>query len=245
MLAKTFREVAGIVLVDDDGREETLELLPPATAEEISALESTLPAPLPMEIREALEVTTGFANGPIESLSLLDHGEFGMEDVFPHPHPIGHDGFGNYWVVDLLPDQTTWGPVFFACHDPPVIAYQSETVSDFVRQVVALGQPGSRSPVDVVHEDVTTNIWRSNSGIFDHATAGGSDDPVLAGFAAGFPAEAVFADLRAGKLGDGFSWGRFGPREEWARCGTERLWAIVPPRPRGLLARIFGGGGSQ
>jgi hypothetical protein len=244
MLATTFRELDGLVLVDEDGNEETLELLPPATAEEVAVLEASLPAPLPIEIREALEVSKGFANGPLESLSLLDDGGFGMEDVFPHAHAIGHDGFGNYWVIDLLPDQEAWGPVFFACHDPPVIAYQSDTVSHFVREVVALWQPGPRSPVDVVHEDVTMDIWRSNSGIFDQAMARDSDDPVLVEFADGLPAEAVFADLRAGKVGDGFSWGRFGPRDEWTRCGTERLWAIVPPQRRGLLARIFGGAGS-
>jgi cell wall assembly regulator SMI1 len=237
--------IAGVELVNDRGKEETLELLPPATAEEISTLEATLPAPLPVEIREALEFSKGFANGPLESLSLSELGRFGLEDVFPHAHPIGHDGLGNYWVMDLLPEQTTWGPVFFACHDPPVIAYQSDTISDFVREIVALWQPGPRSSVDVVCEDVTMNIWRSNSGILDHATAQDSDDPVLAGFADGFPPEAAFADLRAGKVGDGFSWGRFGPRDEWTRCGTERLWAIVPPQRPGLLARIFGRGGSS
>lgn len=103
MLATTFRDVDGVVLVDEDGIEQTLEFLPPATVEEIVALEGSLPSPLSIEIREALEVSTGFANGPLESLTLLDDGGFGMEDVFPHAHAIGHDGFGNYWVIDLLP----------------------------------------------------------------------------------------------------------------------------------------------
>jgi hypothetical protein len=244
MLATTLREIDGLPLVDEDGKEHTLELLPPATAEEIAAVEASLPFPLPIEIREALEVSTGFANGPLESISLLDDGGFGMDDIFPHSHTIGHDGFGNYWVFDLLSDETMCGPVFYACHDPPVIAYQSDTVSQFVREVVALWQPGPRSSVDVVHEDVTTEIWGSNSGIFDHATARDSDDPVLAQFAATFPAEAAFADLRVGKVGDGFSWGRYGARDEWTRCGTERLWAIVPSQRRGILARIFGGKGT-
>jgi hypothetical protein len=156
---------------------------------------------------------------------------------------VGHDGFGNYWVLDLLRDADECGPVFFACHDPPVIAFQSASPADFVRDVVAVWRPGPRSPVDIVHDDVTSAIWASNSGLVSRDELMGSGDTVLAEFAAGFPPEAVFADLRAGKLGDGFSWGRYGPRTEWTRAGAQRLWATVPPQPRGLLRRIFGRSG--
>jgi len=243
MLADTLREVAGAHLVDEDDHQETLELLPPATDAEIARLESELSVPLPAELRAALRVTTGFANGPLEQLGFLDLAGFGMEDVFPCAYPLGHDGFGNYWVLDLLPDRDECGPVFFACHDPPVIAFQSAGPSEFVREVVALGQPGLRSPVDVVHDDSTSAIWASNSGLVDQETALAASDSVLSEFASGFPQEAVFADLREAKVGDGFPWGRYGPRTEWTRAGTHRLWATVPPPRRGLLARIFGGRG--
>jgi hypothetical protein len=241
MLAETLREVAGAHLVDEDGHEETLELLPPATAAEIAEVEAAFSVPLPTELREALQLTAGFANGPLESFGFLDHAGFGMEDVFPNAYPLGHDGFGNFWVLDLLPDRDECGPVFYACHDPPVIAFQSESPSAFVREVVALHRAGPRSRVDVVHEDVASAIWSSNSGLVSHASSMGSSDAVLSEFAAGFPPEAVFADLRAPKLGDGFSWGRYGPRAEWKRAGAHRLWAVVPPQRRGLLSRIFGG----
>ena len=243
MLAETLREVAGARLVDDDGREETLQLLPPATDAEIAEAEDAYSVPLPTELREAMRVTAGFANGPLESLGFLDHAGFGMDDVFPNAYPLGHDGFGNYWVLDLLPDQDECGPVFYACHDPPVIAFQSASASAFVREVVALHQSGPRSSVDVVHEDVTSAIWSSNAGLMSYADASASGDAVVQDFAAGFPPEAVFADLRAPKVGEGFSWGRFGPRAEWTRAGAHRLWAVVPPQRRGLLSRLFGRGG--
>lgn len=242
MLAEALRDVAGAQLVDEDGEEEVLELLPPATDAEVARAESTFSVPLPTELRAALRVSAGFANGPIESLSFLDLAGFGMEDVFPNAYALGHDGFGNYWILDLLPDVDECGPVFFACHDPPVIAFQSANPADFVREVVALGQPGPRSPVDLVHDDVTSSIWASNSGIVSRDELVASGDSVLAEFSGRFPPEAVFADLRAGKIGDGFSWGRYGPRTEWTRAGTHRLWATVPPQRRGLLRRIFGGG---
>jgi hypothetical protein len=143
-------------------------------------------------------------------------------------------------VLDLLPDEDQCGPVFFACHDPPVVAFQSSDPSAFVREVLALWQSGPRSPIDVVHDDVTSAIWASDSGLTDRDIVLTSDDPTLAEFAAGFPPGAVFADLRAAEVGDGFSWGRYGPRTEWIRAGRHRLWALAPPPPRrGLLSRLF------
>lgn len=239
-LADTLREISGSALVDEDGNDYTLELLPPATEEEIAELEAALSLPLPDELREALAVTAGLASGPVESLGFLDVEGFGMEDVFPEAFPLAHDGFGNYWVLDLLPDGDECGPVFYACHDPPVIAFQSESASAFVRDVIAMGQPGARSPVDIVHEDVTFEIWGSAAGLMSQEEASDSADGVLVEFAASFPPEAVFADLRVLSVGAGFPWGRFGPRTEWTRAGTHRLWAAVPPQRRGLLSRLFG-----
>lgn len=241
MLASAFQELAGARLVDDDGQEEILELLPPATAEVIAGLEARLPSSLPEEIREALQVSRGLANGPLESLDLVDLAELGLEDVFPHAHSIGHDGFGNYWVVDLHAGSSPWSPVFFACHDPPVIAFQSETVEAFVRDAVAMWQPGRpRSPVDQVHEEVTDRIWSTHAGIVTRHEALVSEDAVMRDFAEGLDPGAVLADLRSPALGDGFAWGRYGPRTSWTRCGTERLWATVPPQRRtSLLGRLF------
>lgn len=241
MLADTFRELAGTRLVDDDGEEEVLELLPPATDHEVAELEARLASPLPREIRDALGVAKGLANGPLESLSLADLGEFGLEDVFPHAHPVGHDGFGNYWLVDLIPGRPEWSPIFFACHDPPVIAFQSETLEAFVRDAVALWQPGPRSPVDIVHEDVTRRIWDSDPGTIDRQRALDAGDPALARFAWDLEPDARVVDLRSPGLGDGFAWGRHGPDTRLIRFGTERIWAVVPPRRRSLWTRFFEG----
>lgn len=245
MLASALHELAGARLVDEDGEEEVLELLPPATDEEIERLEAGLPSPLPAEIRDALRVSKGLANGPLESLDLMDLGGFAMEDVFPHAHPVGHDGFGNYWVVDLHAESDAWSPVFFACHDPPVVAFQSESMETFVRDAVAMWQPGyQRSSVDEVHEDITDRIWATNPGVISRDDAAASSDPVLRQFASDLDPAAVLVDLRSATLGDGFSWGRYGPRTAWIRYGTERLWATVPPKKRSsLLGRLFGGRG--
>lgn len=240
MLAATLRELSGTLMISEDGDEETLDLLPPATPAEVAALEADLPCPLPPEIREALSLTTGFANSPIDSFSLLDLEGFGLDDVFPHAYSLGHDGFGNYWVLDLLPETREWGPVFFACHDPPVIAYQAASLADFARQVVAMHQPGPRSPVDQVHEEITNRIYAEDPCVIDRATAAGSSDPIISEFASGLDDEAVVVDLREARLGDGFNWGRFGPRTDWVRCGSHRVWAATRPERRSVWAWLLG-----
>jgi hypothetical protein len=240
MLAETLRTLAGLRLQDKDGHAHTLELLPPATEVELRALEADLPCPLSEDVREALRVSKGLANGPLESFSLVDLAGFGLDEVFPYPYSVAHDGYGNYWVLDLLPDSTAWGPVFYACHDPPVIAYQAATLEQFLRDVVAMWQAGTRSPVDVVHEEAVHRIWHDHPGVTTAADAAASGDQVVREFAAGLPQRGFVADLRSAWPGDGFAWGRFGPRTELRRAGRTRVWGIVPPESKpGLFQRLF------
>src|SRR5215831_12383675 len=179
MLVDTLRAIAGQRVFDSDGHVTHLELLPPATPQQISDLEAKLPGPLPAEIRAALAVTTGFANGPLESFALLDLEGFGLGEAFPHPYSIGHDGFGNYWILDVLPGATDWGPVFFACHDPAVIAYQSPSLEQFVKDVVATAPDDERSPIHHVHDTVVHTLWRDHSAIVAQPAAAASPDPML------------------------------------------------------------------
>ena len=182
MLADTLRAISGRRLVDTDGEETVLELLPPATDAQIRALEAALPGPVPNEIRAALAVTTGFAAGPLESFSILDLEGFGLEEVFPHAYSIAHDGYGNYWVLDVLPDADDWGPVFYACHDPPVIAYQAPSIDAFVRDLIALPPDDPRSAIDRVHEHIVHDLWRGDA-LVPQATGVTSSDPTLREFA--------------------------------------------------------------
>jgi len=242
MLASFLRELAGLRLKDEDGNEQVLTLEPPATEAELQTIEARLPCRIPDEVREALMISKGLANGPLESFSLVDLEGFGLEEMLPHAYSIAHDGFGNYWVLDLLSTTTSWQPVFYACHDPPVFAYQSATIEDFLRETVAMWQPGPRSSVDVVHEEVVMQIWRTNPHSLSPATLLQSPDSVMRAFASSLPPQALVIDLRSAELGQGFSWGRFGPKTTVRRAGEERIWAIIPPeRNPGLLGRLFGG----
>jgi len=241
MLADTLKAIAGQRLVDTDGDVTHLELLPPATEQQIRELEAKLPGPLPDEIRAALAVTTGFANGPLESFALLDLEGFGLGEAFPHPYSIAHDGFGNYWILDVLPDATEWGPVFYACHDPAVIAYQAPSIEQFVKDVVAMAPDDTRSPINRVHETVVDTLWRDHAALITQAAAAASSDPTLRDFAECLTPDAVIADLRDPRPGSGFAWGMFGPRTDIQRFGTHRMWALTrPPDKPGFFSRLFG-----
>jgi SMI1 / KNR4 family (SUKH-1) len=240
MLDRTFQELAGLRLKDEDGNEQTIELQPPASEAEIRALEARVPGTIPDDVRNALRVTKGLANGPLESFSLVDLEGFGLEEMLPDAYSIAHDGYGNYWVLDLLPGMRKWEPVFYACHDPPVLAYQSATIEEFLRDTIAMWQGGPRSRVDYVHEDVVNRIWQENPNLSTPAALPDSADGVLRDFAASLPPTALVVDLRHPALGQGFSWGRFGPRTSIRRAGQERIWAIIPPeRKRGFFASLF------
>ena len=240
MLADTLRECAGKRQVDSDGAITTLELLPPATPEQVRALEARLPSPLPDEIREALAVTTGFVEGPVESFSLLDLEGFGLEAVFPDAYSIAHDGYGNYWVLDLLPSTIAWGPVYYACHDPAVIAYQAPSVEAFVKDLVARAADHPGSAINEVHEEVVMRLWRDHSSLIPQPVAAAGSNPLLREFAATLAPDTLIADLREARLGSGFPWGRYGPRTDIQRFGTHPIWAIAKPAAEpGLLARLY------
>ena len=66
-----------------------------------------------------------------------------------------------------------------------------------------------------------------------------SVDPVLSNFARYLDESFQIIDLRQSKPGDGFSWGRYGPRTVVKRFGTLAMFAYQK-KPRGLISRLFG-----
>jgi hypothetical protein len=230
---------SGMRMVDEDGNEEKLRLLPPATTAELATLEAEIPCPIPLHIRDLLAVTRGFYNGPLESFEFagLSSG-FGMEEIFPHALSLAHDGYGNYWVADLHPDSSDWAPIYFACHDPPVIVFQSPTLEHFVSEFLRSGNPSHESELDTVHETATMKIWRENPGAIPAAAARESSDSSLAAFASTLDDSYLVVDLRHARVGDGFSWGRFGPRTNIVRNDRDPVFAYkTKSRWQRLLGR--------
>ena len=225
-------------LVDEDGEEVEFELAPGLPPAEIQGLADEVGVPLPRELRALLERTAGIDGGPLDTIDFTGRTlSFGLE-MFPSGLPIAGDGFGNFWVLDLTADDVETAPVFFACHDPPVILYQSPGIGDFLQDAFRMLMPPHTSAVDDVHEDRLFNVWGDNPGTLEHSAALASDAH-LSAFAAELDDRFTFVDLRSPPVGMGFSWGRYGPRTEVRRHGHERLFAYAPGAKRpGLLRRL-------
>jgi hypothetical protein len=225
-LLEIVRAAAGMRMQDEDGKVELLRLGPGLSATELETLQGTLPCAIPGAVRELLLFSGGFENGPLDSVAFGGlPGGFGMDEVFPHPLPIAHDGSGNFWIVDLHAHSTTWGPILYACHDPPVIVFQTASLEHFIREVLRSANPPHRSEIADVHEDAAMRIWRENPGAIPAPALRGSGDPALRTFSASLSDAHFVIDLRGAKTGDGFSWGRFGPKTNVVRYGEELLFA--------------------
>jgi hypothetical protein len=197
---------------DENGYIEEFKMLPPLTPEEFRQLEARIPCPLPSETRELLEYCRGF-DGVLESIDFSGlYPEFGMEEVFPHGVPIAHDGFGNYWVVDLSVQTETWSPIFlsatmlrWSCFKPTIWPILSAKSSNWALLTCQQGLQ--------------------------------SGDPDLVKFAENLDDSWWMIDLREAAIGDGFSWGRYGPATVNRRFGEKRIFAVQ--KKKTLLQRMF------
>lgn len=227
-------------LVDEDGNAVVLELAPGLAEAEIDELEAEVGVPLPGDLRRLLRVTSAI-DGVLESVDFTGRRQdVELEDQFPAGLPFAHDGYGNFWVLDLKPEPVETARVFFACHDAPVVLYQSPDLGHFLHEAFRMYEPPHASLVDDVHEDRLFRVWRENPGTLDHAEAL-AGDASLREFASGLDERFTFVDLRSPEIGMGFSWGRHGPRTEVRRHGYELLFAYAPPEKKpGFLRRLRG-----
>lgn len=225
-------------LVTEDGDATPIRLRPPLSAKEIAEFESDLPCPLPNDIRELLAFCQGFEGGAADHVDFTGGFPFGLESVFPYGLPIAADGYGNFWVVDLLPTSTIWAPIYFACHDAPVILYQSPSLEHFLTELFRCSVPPHESLVHDVHDDRLFDVWRKNPGVISRDDGTRSSDADLRSFALELDASFQIIDLRDAPVGFGFSWGRYGPNTVVRRFGTLPIFAYQ--KPKGFIRTLFG-----
>ena len=235
------RRAQADTLIDEDGNVVTLELLPGLSDPELQDFAGRVPCRVPPEITELLGACSGFY-GTLEQIDFTGR-DLGIafEEVFPYGLPIAADGYGNFWVVDLLPTTTTWGPIYFACHDAPVILYQADSLEQFLGELFRMFEPPHQSLIDDVHEDRLAQVWRTNPGVLSYEQCLQSEDPVLSAFAHELDESFQMIDLRRARPGDGFSWGRYGSKTLNKRFGTHPVFAYH--KPKSIISRFFGGAG--
>jgi hypothetical protein len=228
---EVIRQAQGMKLQDRKGHVTELELLPPLTDEEMRALESSLPCPLPDEARELFAYSRGFKGalgdtvvGEYEGVDFSGIGSDWhiIEEIFPNAIPVVRDWPGNCWIVDLTSESTSWGPIFYSCHDAPVIVFQTHSLAHFITEVLRLGNPPWESEIVTAENE---QIWGSDPGVMTHEQCLQSGDAELEAFARSLDETWQFVDLRHPRLGDGFSWGRYGGPETLRRYGEKRIFA--------------------
>ena len=234
---ENIRQAQSGTLIDEDGHDVTLELLPGLTRTELQDFVGQVPCRIPPEIVELLGACRGFY-GTVAQVDFTGRDlMFEFEAAFPHGLPIAADCSGNFWVVDLHPDTTGWGPIYFACHDAPVILFQADSLDQFLGELFRMFEPPHRSLIDDVHEDRLARVWRTNPGVLSHERCLLSEDPILSVFARELDESFQIIDLRRAKPGDGFSWGRYGPKTQIQRFGTHAVFAYK--KPRSFISRLL------
>ena len=228
-------------LINKDRKPVRARLLPGLTREEVDEFGRSLLAPPSDDVRDLLEFCSGI-EGTLEQIdftgrSLADG--VGLDFLLPHGLPIAHDRYGNFWAVDLQPGSMNWGPVYFCCHDAPVMLLQAATIQQFVSEVFKMYTPPHTSLVDDVHEDRLFHVWGTNPGVIPHASALTSPDPDIRTFAVDLDPSFELIDLRNAPVGMGFSWGRYGPKTEVKRFGSQAIFAYRRPEKTGLFSRLF------
>lgn len=173
-LAELVKQAEGRPIHNERGRVEPLRLLPPAPEDQLRELERTLPQPMPEEICELLAVTRGFENGPYE----VDFSGYGRDatsgerivgvvsevfQILPYKLSIATDGCGNDWMVDLTNGASGWGPIFFACHDPPVFVFAASDLREFIEEWLKLAE-GKKSRLGKTFDRAVNQVWGEKPG---------------------------------------------------------------------------------
>jgi hypothetical protein len=227
--------------VSEDGEEYKIELRPGLTDTEIDNLAKRFPTgQIPIDLRELLRFTRGFEFYGIDEITFDGVGQFGFENIFPNSVQLGHDGFGNFWILDV-DSKGKFGNVFYVCHDPAVVVKHSDSLSQFINHIDEYGKDIENSNLNIIHEKTVFDIWRNNNGFTEIYEARSSNDATLKKFALTLENNFVIADLRDKPNKSGFAWGKFGPNLEKAvRCDDELIWGIEKPERKGFFSKLFG-----
>jgi hypothetical protein len=197
---------------------------------EIVALENDFGMPLPAELRAMLQLCSGIdCPNPEEfDVSLNAGGMYDAGAFLPVSVTLARDVAGNFFAADLSQKPTDSAPVYFLCHDPPVVMLAARTVTDFIELAIT---------PNAVFPDAGL-IWSTNPGVLSHAEATAGDE-TMRKFAADLDDTWLFVDLRNAAVGDGFSWGRYGAETENRRAGAEPIFAYQK-RKLSWFQRLFG-----
>lgn len=223
---------------DEDEEEFSLDFQDGLTDSEIKELSRLFPSnKIDAELAEILKETRGWEGYGLEQVDFSSIGQFGFLELSPNSITLGHDGLGNFWILDIL-DDGTLGQVYYACHDPAVFVKYSDTLNEFLNGLLEFYESPSENYLNEIHDKVVFDLWSSGGLIIEKSDFINSNKE-FEGFLSDFEGdEWVVADLRKAKNGDGFAWGKFGPNNLSKRHPSELIW-VIKKKKKGFFARLF------
>lgn len=232
---------------DGHGGLTRIKLLEPLMPEELEQVRCSLPCSMPLEMEECLrysrglklvreapgvgkfhDVPLGVIEGAVDWSSLCLDGQY-LEEIMPCAISIATDGFGNSWNMDITADSKFWGPIYFVCHDPPVVVYQCEKLEQFLAEAICELEQSGKSNLSRMLKEFAMEVWSKNSGLLTRVQALTCGDETLELFAKELDDSYFICDMRNAELGDGFSWGRFGATAALRRFHSLPIYAYNRP----------------
>jgi len=191
--------------IDEDGEDYQLEFQDGLTDSEIEILKERFPSnKIDNELIEILKETKGWDGYGPEMIYFDSIGEFGFWELSANSLTLGHDGFGNHWILDIN-EKGKLGKVFFACHDPAVFVIHSQNLNEYLHHLLELYENPGEGHLNEVHEKTVMIIWDNNKLCFSKAEFEASN-PTFKEFLAEFEGENwIVSDLRNGMNKDGFA----------------------------------------
>ncbi len=227
------------IFTDEDGEQYSLEFLPPLTNNELDNLKSKFPNHhIAEELLEIMSMTKGWDGYGLEQVYFDSIGSFGFFELSPHSICMGHDGFGNYWVLDIN-KRGTLGKVFFVCHDPAVLIIHSQNLNEYLHHLLEFYENPDEGYLNEIHEKVVRTVWKENPNVSSKSEflqSNPSYSKFLSPFEGG---EWAVADLRKGDNKEGFAWGKYDSNQYTVRHNEDLVW-VLKNKKKGFFNRLFG-----
>ncbi|GHE23252.1 SMI1/KNR4 family protein [Sphingobacterium griseoflavum] len=224
--------------IDENGERYALEFHEKLTDEEIEELRKSFPnRHIDDELAAILRITRGWDSVAFKMVYFDSINEFGFWELSPNSITLGHDGFGNYWVLDI-DNEGKLGKVFFACHDPAVFIVHSQNLNEYLQHLLDFHQHPTDNYITNFQINTVSQIWERQNAFLPKAEFI-KKNPKHTTFLTTFEGEDwTIADLSSGENGIGFAWGKFRPSQLAQRHPNELIW-VLKNRRRNFFARLF------
>lgn len=220
--------------LNEDGEPFGTTLLPPLSAEEISALERIFGCAIGSETRALLSHCGGFREGVMEIVDFKgEEARYVRKALQGRFREISPDGYGNFWFYWTSATNSNLGPIYYYQHEGPMLFYQSDSLIDFVGEYLRFMTPPYDSQINDVHEFKLKPLGQLNLDLIERTVALASEDSEMRTFAESVPENSLLYDFRGAKIGDGIDLEKL----ELISIHSKLPLLAVKPR-KGLMAKI-------